>query len=297
MSITKIEVKNLTAFENMQMSINANVNVIIGESGTGKTHLLKFIYMLSQLLTEKAVGFQSFFEAKPQTEELILLRDNFKDEASFSFWIGNEQVQYYCYNREKVRLDDNITMEKSKTGIFRSVENSHDKWSEIVKCSLLEHQLKQLIKNLVFIPAKDMLAHSKEMPAVKAEDGDDIPCDKSLINIINKAATKCKKKEIPVTAKEIILEFEEMMDKSITEGTILLWDEPEAHINPKLIPLLGEVILELGKKGVQIFLVTYDYLILKYLEVLRNEEDNLIFHALYKTDDGVKCETIERFSP
>ena len=48
------------------------------------------------------------------------------------------------------------------------------------------------------------------------------------------------------------------MNGSLTEGTILLWDEPEANINPKLIPVLTEIILELGRNGAQIFLATHD---------------------------------------
>lgn len=43
----------------------------------------------------------------------------------------------------------------------------------------------------------------------------------------------------------------------LRKNTILLWDEPEANINPELIPILVDIILELQRNGVQIFVATH----------------------------------------
>src|SRR5699024_9889013 len=43
----------------------------------------------------------------------------------------------------------------------------------------------------------------------------------------------------------------------LENGTILLWDEPEANLNPELFPLVVEILLELQRNGVQIFLATH----------------------------------------
>ena len=96
--------------------------------------------------------------------------------------------------------------------------------------------------------------------------------------------------------KKIGLLWKLLTTGSITDGSILLWDEPEANINPKLIPVLADIILELGRNGVQIFLATHDYFLSKYIEVLAMEQDKVAFHALDKTDNGVKCYTAEKFS-
>jgi ABC-type polar amino acid transport system ATPase subunit len=85
------------------------------------------------------------------------------------------------------------------------------------------------------------------------------------------------------------------MNENISKNTVLFWDEPEANINPKLVPVIVDVILELSRQGVQIFLATHDYIFAKYLEVKMNETDAVKFHSLYKTDDGVKCETRDNF--
>ena len=73
---------------------------------------------------------------------------------------------------------------------------------------------------------------------------------------------------------------------SINPGTtgVLLWDEPEANLNPKLMKKLVQVLLELSRNGQQIVLATHDYVILKWLDLLtdKGKEDHVRFHALFR---------------
>ena len=68
----------------------------------------------------------------------------------------------------------------------------------------------------------------------------------------------------------------------LEERTILLWDEPEANLNPELFPLVAEILLELQKNGVQVFLATHNYNFAKYLEIFRSDKEQVQFHNLYK---------------
>ncbi|MGL5354874.1 MAG: AAA family ATPase, partial [Clostridium sp.] len=82
----------------------------------------------------------------------------------------------------------------------------------------------------------------------------------------------------------------------INENSILFWDEPEANINPKFIPSLVEILIELQKSGVQIFVTTHDYIFLKYFDVKRSENDEIMYYSLYKTKDGVEYESTTRLA-
>ena len=44
MKIKRIKFQNYTVFEDQQMEFSPGINVIIGENGTGKTHLMKLIW-------------------------------------------------------------------------------------------------------------------------------------------------------------------------------------------------------------------------------------------------------------
>lgn len=72
----------------------------------------------------------------------------------------------------------------------------------------------------------------------------------------------------------------------LEEGSILLWDEPEANLNPELFPLVAEILLELQKNGVQIFVATHSYNFAKYLEIKREDDSQVYFHNLYRVESN-----------
>lgn len=69
----------------------------------------------------------------------------------------------------------------------------------------------------------------------------------------------------------------------LESGTVLLWDEPEANLNPELYPFVADILLELQKNGVQIFVATHSYNFAKYLEIRRKSKEQVMFHNLYKS--------------
>ncbi|MGY8910334.1 MAG: AAA family ATPase [Flavobacteriales bacterium] len=74
-------------------------------------------------------------------------------------------------------------------------------------------------------------------------------------------------------------------NKEINKNTILFIDEPEVHLNPKLISFFVSFIIELSAKGVQIFLSSHNYLLI-YLLSLKSEYSNetpISFFSLYET--------------
>ena len=44
MALKKIEIKNVTVFENINMEFSDGINIFIGENGMGKTHIMKLLY-------------------------------------------------------------------------------------------------------------------------------------------------------------------------------------------------------------------------------------------------------------
>ena len=305
MAITKIKVENLTVFEEMEMNVESNVNVIIGENGTGKTHLLKFIYMTSNLGTVGLTASYSKRYFDRFAYELLGGADS--KNASSEIFLQNEVRKYV------IKDSDELVERKSL---------------------LKDGQLDNSKQTLTFIPAKDMLTHSKGFLAMARERK--MPFDETLIDVVSKASIP-ELREYPIFAKDILPRLESIMDGivviendeffilkkdgrkvsfsveaegvkkigllwklimtgNIAKDAILLWDEPEANMNPKLIPVLAEIILELGRNGVQIFLATHDDLLAEYLEYLTTEEDKVAYHALYHTDKGAQCETDKKFT-
>lgn len=80
--------------------------------------------------------------------------------------------------------------------------------------------------------------------------------------------------------------------------SVLFWDEPEANINPTYIAIIVEMLLELQRKGVQVFVSTHDYMFASYFAVRKKEEDQILFHSFFHTKEsnGIAYEQSEAFS-
>jgi len=184
----------------------------------------------------------------------------------------------------------------------------------------------------IYIPAKDMLTHGG---LEKDYIDRNLPFDTTLIDILNKAGVSTKKNldnglqsildkiastiggkivysndkyyinretvgsvEFAIEAegyKKLGLIYRLIETGYISQGSVLIWDEPETNLNPKLIPIVVDILLELSRNGVQIFLATHDYVISKYFEVRQHIDDNILFHSLYKSESNVNAENNVNF--
>jgi hypothetical protein len=83
---------------------------------------------------------------------------------------------------------------------------------------------------------------------------------------------------------------------TLAGGSVLFWDEPETNLNPRLFSSVVEILLELQRLGVQVFVTTHDYAIMKEFELAARSKDMIWYHALYRTEgvEGVQIESSER---
>jgi len=70
-------------------------------------------------------------------------------------------------------------------------------------------------------------------------------------------------------------------------GAILFWDEPENSLNPELVPVLVDILLELAQSGVQIFIATHDYTLARYFDIRQDKDIPVMFHNFTKNDKGL----------
>jgi ABC-type histidine transport system ATPase subunit len=56
-------------------------------------------------------------------------------------------------------------------------------------------------------------------------------------------------------------------------------------------PEVVDIILELAKNGVQMFLATHDYNIARYLDVRKDKSVPVMFYNLSKTAGGIECKS------
>lgn len=308
MKIDKLNIENITVFDKLELNPSQGINVIIGENGTGKTQILKLIYAICASTNYR--GREIFDVSHPyfRTNTINLVRDkNDINKKSFTK-VSYTDESYLTY--ELIR-----DIESKWAGEGRELYNISNKTKSL------------------FIPAKEMLSHSQGFLALNNKY--DLPFDKTYVDIITNAELPETREVSPINQKildiiskviegtvvyendtfyivkengnkvEFSLEAEGLRKfgllwKLIRNGliekdTILLWDEPEANINPELMPIIVDILLELQREGVQIFIATHSYNLAKYFEIKRKDDDNVLFHSLYKTENGVKVQSDKYF--
>lgn len=84
---------------------------------------------------------------------------------------------------------------------------------------------------------------------------------------------------------------------SIEPGCTLFWDEPETNLNPKLLREVVDILLELQRNDVQIFVATHNYVLLKEFDLQMEETDEVMFHSLYRDEDtgSIKRKSTENY--
>lgn len=274
MTFSSIEIKKFTVFNDVNINFGQGVNVIIGENGTGKTHLLKLIYA------------DNFDTLKPESKEDIINALFYSDITVSRDFVNTIEYDGKPANYVFIPAKEMLSMSKLR---FLHEEYSKD--------FPIDRTLVDIIKKAQILKPNTPPALAQKIAPIleKIIDGTVFMKEDGTFWI-----KKHNQMEIPFAMesegfRKLGLLWQLIMNKSITKETVLLWDEPEANINPKLAPIIVDILFALASQGVQIFMATHDYTFAKYFEIRRKAEDNLLFLSLYKTDDGVKAETSESF--
>ena len=176
----------------------------------------------------------------------------------------------------------------------------------------------------VYIPVKEMLSHAPGFQSLYA--GRDIHFEEVYNDIINKAfkpllrgpldgdrrqllssLQKAIEGKVSINNQEFFLRSRQgnleftllaegmrklgllwllIQNGTLLSDSVLFWDEPETNLNPSLFGVVVDVLLKLQRIGVQVFLATHSYVLLKEIDLLSEETDNVAFHTFKKIANG-----------
>jgi hypothetical protein len=83
----------------------------------------------------------------------------------------------------------------------------------------------------------------------------------------------------------------------LNSDSVLFWDEPENSLNPELIPTLIDILLELQRGGVQIFIATHSYDVARWFELNRTADNTLRYFNLRKDGDSIVADVAGDYVP
>jgi ABC-type ATPase involved in cell division len=300
--ITKFKASKFTVFTDLNVEFSSGINIFVGQNGTGKTHLMKAVYSACCLINKKIDipldrKVKSVFN--PNSIGRLVHRAVGRNSGYITIYRKNG-------NEERER---SITLELTSQN---KANVKHDSW-------FIDESVEA-----VFIPVKDMLANAPGFRSLFSQkklayeevyldiiDKAFVPIARGrlnsesgkLLNILAKAMSgrvieknetfylknKNGELEFPLLAegfRKLGLLYRLIQNESLTRGSMLFWDEPEANLNPHLSQTVVKILLELSKMGVQIFISTHDYVLLKEFQLASTKGDSVLYHVLYRNDDG-----------
>ena len=313
MTITRVKLENFTVFESLDMEPSPGINVLVGANGTGKTHLMKVCYAALASGDDPPSNFYyklrgCFLPHNRSLSRLIGRRDPDKN-AGLDIFRGDSFVR-----GELPKPIGGIT-------ILTGAQVSDD-WNFFPSFA-------------TYIPAKEILSNAPGFRSLYStrevhfeETYDDILVRAFLDPLRNpeqfvpsEVSGKLEAKlggKVTVRGEEFFLSDEQgeieftllaegfrklgllwllIRNGTLREGSVLFWDEPETNLNPKLYGVVIDVLLELQRVGVQVFLATHDYVILKELDLQAKEGDMVAFHSLYRAEETgeIACRSTNSF--
>lgn len=315
--IKSLDVAAFTVFHKAKFKFGKNLNVIVGENGTGKTHVLKLAYSILAASFEEGRKAQTSAPTKSvlQTRLAEKLVNVFRPESLGRLAQRQQGVQRCEVEMLGTKPASNIAFSfttKSSTEVaigalskewvteapaylptrelltiypgFVSIYEGHylefeETWRDT--CLLLGAPLRRGAKAAgvaeLLAPLEDAM-------------GGTIELDKNGRFYFRSSRGRM---EMPLVAEG--LRKLGMLARLIATGALLdkgtlFWDEPEANLNPKLIKRVAKSIVDLSASGIQVFIATHSLFLLRELELQSERTIQARFFGLHQRDEEVVVE-------
>lgn len=327
--LKQMHIKNLTVFPDAELRFGNNLNVMVGENGSGKTHLLKMAYSIlatsveegrkpntatpTKLVLQSKIAEKLVNVFRPESLGRLARRKQGRERCDISLSFNRPSISSLVSQDLDIEFSF-ATNSKSEV----SIEKMPKKWLSKAPIYLPTRELLTIYPNFISVYEGHYLEFEETWrdtclllgapirKGPKAKPVQDLldPLETTMDGSIEfdkngrfYLKTASGRMEMPLVAEG--LRKLGMLARLIVTGALLdqgylFWDEPEANLNPKLIKAVAKSILDLSAAGIQIFIATHSLFLLRELDILLSSPtyQNLDarFFGLHPSDDGVVIE-------
>jgi len=306
--ISRIHLQNLAIFEHFEWADLGNVNIIVGENDTGKSYLLKLMYVLARSLEESRPE-----TANPWSE--VLAR-----KLQWTFQPRNLELGRLV-RKGANRLSVEATVYGGKQMSFAFGPSTTKQINE----AHLDHPPEKFGPNALFFPPKEVLTALQAIAATRERLGiagfgdtyldliqalrqpkSHLDTDEDLKTILRdldaifagtieqesdesfeyrRGASRFDMKETAEGIKKVGGLVHLLRNGTVRVGSTLFFDEPGANLHPKAILDFVRLLFRLGQADVRIFIATHSYVVLKQFELLAREHKERVPLCVLSPDE------------
>lgn len=324
-----LTIRSLTLFPEETLGFSGGMNVIIGENGTGKTHLLKAAYSLLAVSAQAAEAGESSptksYLQKALADKLVGVfrpdslgrlasrqqgRSRCELEASFSDSQCDLGLSFATNAESQVAIEKLPSAWIDKLPVYlptRELLTLYPGFISMYRNQYVDFEETWFDTSLLLgkpgVRGKRESGVKVLLEPLETAMGGRVEQDKSgrfFFKPLSGARI-----EMPLVAEG--LRKLAMLSRLIVTGSLLdkgylFWDEPEANLNPRLIKQVARVLVSLARQGIQVFIATHSLFLLRELEILHNESsvDARFFALSSPGEQGVsvqQADTLDEVNP
>lgn len=300
--LTALELKDFSAFGHARLRLAPGVNVLIGENACGKTHAMKALYAGLRAHSDEGSGLGINARLTRKLNRVFLPADS---------KVGHLARRRHGQTTGRVRID--------------AENGEYFRFSVSSRANKISHANRMTAApTAIFLPSRELLAIYEGF--IAAYDARELAFDETyydacvalsanplrgvklgiqeVIDDLHKVlggrvqlsggrfyvkmgAARLEAHLVAEGMRKLAAVVRLLQNGALREHAVLLWDEPEANLNPRLIVYVADVLLSLARLGVQIIIATHDYLLSETL-AFRAEQTgvDIMFHSLYRRQTG-----------
>lgn len=313
-----LKLENLTVFKDIHFQFVPGINIFIGQNGTGKTHLLKLLYSTISCLQEnRNLGDKLVRVFLPRGLSLSRLVTKGQETATIQL---NTQKDYVFKASISIKEDYPLISSGFKNQIgkdffpegspakpvyipvkemlgnapgFRSLYATREVHFEEIYFDIIDRALLPVLKQESFMESEQAEKVNKSIKEIQKIIGGKVSQKQEEFYL----RTGKGEVEFPMLAeghRKLALLWILIKNGCLSPGSVLFWDEPEANLNPAMMPVIVKTLLALEQTGVQIFIATHNYELLKEFDLQKNKH-SLIFNVLHLVNKEVQLSQAEDY--
>ena len=297
--ISELRLTNFTRFSKVRLNFSEGLNVFVGTNGTGKSHIMKLMYANLQAMRKEKDGSEAPTMVHIGTKVAQRLVGVFKPDALGRLarrCQGHTRTQVAMCVRGESHKDQELSYTFStRSQITVNAERIPQTWVDCQSVFLPTREMLSIYPNFIStydrveIPFDETwrdLAKALGNPLPKgphresvnalAQPLEDALCGKIVLDqgrfYISSKNGRVEAHLLAEGMRKIGTLAQLIVNGTLSKGSVLFWDEPEANLNPQLIKLVAQTIIGLVRQGLQVFIATHSLFLLRQLYLLAPQE-------------------------
>ncbi len=299
MKLRKLKLKEFSVVRDAELNFGPQINVLIGRNGAGKSHVLKLLYAILRSARKNEKENDADFGGELKSK----LAGVFKpDEAAIGRLVSRGQgrstahIELVAGDGAAAHTDSIVDFSISSLSNLKVGRYDSPKFAPSV-----------------FLPSREVLAMYEGF--VHAYEERELAFDETYRDLcVQLSGGQLRGKRLEVAARlaaplelalggaikldggrfyrtgsggnleahllseglrKIGVLTHLILNGSLIQNGFLIWDEPEANLNPRLVTVVARTLRALAHFGIQVFVASHDYLLINELALLDDYADVL----------------------